>query len=156
MLVYRIVKTKRAHDLSGEGARMYGGRWNSVGTPAIYTACSVSLATLEILVHTTLNFIPGNLVLVSIELPDSLSVKTIKNSELAKNWFRYPAPLSCAKIGDRWIRTGETVALRVPSAIIPDSDEYNYLLNPLHPEFKQVSVHRIKPYSFDRRFYDSH
>ena len=156
MQVYRIVKQNRARDLTGEGARLFGGRWNSAGTPMIYTAESVSLATLEVLVHTTLNCIPRNLVLVILEIPDHVSILPLESSNLSQNWFLYPAPPECMKMGDRWSRKNESAILQVPSAIIPESEEYNYLLNPLHNDFHNITIKQIKPYSFDRRLYDNH
>lgn len=93
VLLYRIGKTKRIKDLSGEGARLYGGRWNVKGTPVLYTSDSTALATLETLVHTPLNLMPKNLSILTLQLPDSLDFTSINPEELPKKWGVNPALL---------------------------------------------------------------
>jgi RES domain-containing protein len=153
MLLYRISKTKYAGDLSGEGARRGGGRWNFKGTPVVYTADSTALATLETLVHSPLNLLPKNMSIVTINLPNELSVTTIKVENLPNNWATYPAPTELAKIGTDWTEKQEAVALCVPSSVTPTGEGRNYILNPLHSDFRQVEIIQVKAYLFDSRLF---
>ena len=150
MLLYRIAKSKYANDLSGEGARRAGGRWNFKGTPVVYTADSTALATLETLVHFPLNLTPKNRAIATIALPDELPVLTIDLADLPDNWATYPAPNQLAEIGNDWVLKQETVALCVPSSITPNSEGRNYILNPAHPDFVRVKIIRIDEYRFRR------
>ncbi len=151
MFVYRITKGKYADRLSGEGARLTGGRWNSKGTPVIYCASGVALATLEVLVHFPLNIAPKNLVLVEIDCPDSLTVERVGLDRLEEKWNNYPPSGYCAVIGDQWCAAQSSPILTVPSVIIQNELECNYLLNPNHPDFNRISITKISPYFFDRR-----
>lgn len=143
MLLYRIAHSKYASDLSGEGARRAGGRWNLKGTPVIYTADSTALATLETLVHFPLNLTPQDRAIATIELPDVLPVTTINLEDLPDNWFTYPAPRELAVIGNDWVLQGETVAMTVPSSITPNSEGRNYILNPAHRDFQQIKIIKV-------------
>ena len=151
MRVYRICKREYAKDLSGEGARKVGGRWNSKGIPMLYTSSSVALATLEILVHLQLNIMPKNLVTVEIEFPDNLKIKTVKLKDLDKAWNQYPAGGICSSTGDAWSLSQSTPLLRVPSAIIQSKNEFNILANPLHPTSGLTKVVKVSEYSIDQR-----
>lgn len=153
MLLYRISKTKYAEDLSGEGARRAGGRWNFKGIPVVYTADSTALATLETLVHSSLNLVPKNMSVVTLNLPDKLSVTTVNVENLPNNWATYPAPVELATIGKDWTDKLETVALCVPSSVTPAGEGKNYILNPLHSDFKQVEIVQVKAYLFDSRLF---
>ncbi|MEL6930004.1 MAG: RES family NAD+ phosphorylase [Cyanobacteria bacterium J06600_6] len=151
MLLHRIAKTKYIQDLSGEGARRAGGRWNYKGVPVVYAADSAALATLETLVHLQLNLLPLNLSSIVLDLPDNLSISVVSGQELPPNWYGYPAPKTLADIGNKWIEQQTSVALSVPSAILPDSEDRNYLLNPRHPDFRLITIVRVKPYTYDSR-----
>lgn len=153
MRLYRIARTLYAGDLAGEGARRAGGRWNQKGTAVIYTADSVSLATLETLVHLPLNLLPHDYSLAVFELPDSLVIETLRKEALPADWSTYPAPTELANRGTDWAKKQSAVALRVPSAVTPDGESWNVLLNPLHPDFRQVSLWEITPYQFDERLF---
>ena len=152
MIVYRIAKAVYAHDLSGTGARVHGGRWNKKGIPIVYTASSPALATVEFLVHVDPILRPSNLRLVSIEVPDSASASAIDDASLPEDWATYPAPAKLADIGTSWAETQQTLILRVPSAVV-FGDE-NILLNPMHPEFSAVRVAKDTAYAFDPRLLD--
>jgi RES domain-containing protein len=149
MRVYRIAKNKYIHDLSGTGARMYGGRWNDKGIAVVYTSESRALATVEYLVHLPLSIIPTELSIASIEIPDDASREEISTSELPANWRDYPAPLELAELGTHWALTNDTLLLRVPSAVV--NHEFNILINPSHSEMKQVTIAHIEEYRFDQR-----
>ena len=147
MLVYRIVKTIYATDLSGMGAAMYGGRWNKKGNPVIYTGESKEIALLETLVHLPATFIP-DLSIVSIKIPSN-SILEIKAKDLPANWFDYPSPTILSEIGQQLINENKTVALKVPSCIIHSAN--NYILNCNHPDFKKVKITEVKKFYFDTR-----
>lgn len=146
---WRIVKQKLARSaFSGEGARLYGGRWNSPGRSLVYTSESRALALAEILVH--LEF-PGALsryVVFEVEI-DQSTVTALDPGELPKNWRAEPAPRRLQAIGDGWIASGTSAVLRVPSAVV--AGEFNYLLNPLHPDFSRLVIHGPERFSIDRR-----
>jgi RES domain-containing protein len=145
---FRIVPAPRAKDLSGEGARRYGGRWNSPGVPMLYTATSASLAVLEALVHMSLNVFPDELVLVTLEVPQDL-LSTLEPERMPEHWADYPAPAAVSEIGDLWFREEQSVGLLVPSAILPQ--ENNLLINPRHARAGLVEIVDILPYRVDRR-----
>jgi RES domain-containing protein len=149
MRVYRIAKNQYIHDLSGTGARMYGGRWNDKGIAIVYTSESRALATVEYLVHVPLSIVPTELSIASIEIPDDTSQEEILTSELPAHWKDYPAPLELAELGTRWALTNDTLLLRVPSAVV--DHEFNILINPSHSEMKQVTIAHIEEYRFDQR-----
>lgn len=153
MVIYRICKEKYAHSLSGDGARLTGGRWNSKGNSVVYASSTLSLATLEILVHVSFNIIPKKLVSVEIDLPDTLNTKTIYENDLPADWNRFPAPRICATLGDEWITSLSSPVLIVPSAIVKTKNEFNLLLNPLHPDFREIEVKNIEPYQIDGRLF---
>ncbi len=123
------------------------------GSPVIYTSDSTALATLEALIHTPLNLLPGKMSIAVFDLPDKLHFETILKSELPANWPAYPAPPELARIGSRWLEKCASVALRVPSSVTPGGEGWNYLLNPMHPDFHKIKIINISPYKFDRRFY---
>jgi RES domain-containing protein len=148
MVLYRIAKCSYAKDLSGEGARLYGGRWNSEGNRATYLASSRSLAVLEVLVHLPPLMIPDDFCLVEIEVPDN-RITEIAMDQLPPNWQDISPPLALKKIGDEFLKKQEHLLLKVPSSIVPA--EFNYLVNPAHPGMKKVKVLRMQPFSFDER-----
>ena len=147
MILYRIVKCSYADDLSGTGARLYGGRWNSEGKAAVYLASSASLAVLEVLVHLPPLMIPEDYCLVEIEVPDSVTEITIK--DLPINWKDVSPPNSLKLIGDGFLQKQAHLLMKVPSSIVPM--EYNYLLNPLHKDIKNVKIINKEPFNFDER-----
>ena len=153
MRLYRICKRQHANDLSGQGARLYGGRWNHKGTPVIYTASSVALATLEVLVHVPLSIIPRNMVVVTLKVPTDQIFTTVNKKDLPTSWSNYPAPNELAEISTTWARANKTLGLKIPSSILPDDTEFNLLLNPVHPDSYKIEVVYIKNYSFDERLF---
>ena len=152
MRLYRITPGRFAHDMTGEGARLYGGRWSPPGIPVIHTAESVALAALEFLVHQkSLSALPRDIRLVAFELDDSASIITLPLTELPPNWDHYMPPASLKEIGRAWASAAESVALRVPSAVIPQGVERNVLVNPRHPDFNLFQLLEITPFRFDER-----
>jgi RES domain-containing protein len=149
LTAWRIVKAKNADSaFDGEGARLYGGRWNSPGTAMVYTAGSVSLAVLEILVHLNDTSVLPSYVLCGIHFSDS-EIESIGILRLPKNWRSYPAPPELQMIGDKWIGSGRSLGLKVPSAVV---DEENFfLLNPAHKAFRNLTIDDPVPFEFDLR-----
>lgn len=145
--VWRITKPRRVSTaFDGEGARLFGGRWNSPGVRAVYTSGTAALALLEILVHAPVLPHYG---LVPATFDESLIDTSITFSSLPANWNTSPAPTSLAAIGDHWVAAAKTLALRVPSAVIPS--EWNYILNPAHAHFKSVRIGALIPLPVDPR-----
>ncbi len=138
MLLYRIAKSQFATDLSGEGARLYGGRWSPAGVSIIHTSESPALACMEMLVHAGSQRLLAlaDLVLVVYELKDGASIMNIDMQALPTNWRAPMAPGELKEIGKHWVAKGQSLALRVPSAPIPWGRERNVLINPRHPECK--------------------
>jgi RES domain-containing protein len=133
---------------TGEGAFLYGGRWNPPGTRMVYAAGSQSLAALEMLVHTedANDLITLKFVAIPVEIDELL---TAAAGRLPRNWAAYPAPTGTAKLGEEWIRSGRSCVLRVPSAVI--RSEWNYLLNPAHADFRKLRLGRPVAFHFDSR-----
>lgn len=146
---WRITKQKHTNSgFDGSGARKFGGRWNSQGTAIVYTAQSQSLAVLEVLVHLEGPRLLEKYVLVPVEIDQSL-VRTIEARELPREWRRYPGSPALREIGDNWVRTSSSVVLKVPSALLPA--ESNFLLNPVHADFKKLAIGDPVAFEFDAR-----
>ncbi len=151
MKVYRLAKAAHANDLSGRGAELYGGRWNSRGTAILYTSQSRSLCCVEIAVRTPLGNIPLDYRLISLDIPDT-SIEEIKAGALNEGWRSAPHGMETEKIGNKFIAGGKSLILKVPSAVV-DGD-FNFLLNPSHPKFKEVKINTIENFDFDRRLFE--
>ncbi|MFH2061096.1 MAG: RES family NAD+ phosphorylase [Pseudomonadota bacterium] len=144
---YRVVKEKyldRAFD--GEGARLYGGRWNSKGMSAVYTSDSLALCSLEIFVHLPSYSLLANYVYISVVFDSAL----VADVPLNKGWDERPITKISQAIGDLWIKEGFSAVLRVPSVIMPDG--HNYLININHPDFKKINMDTPQPLIFDPGF----
>jgi len=148
MILYRIAKCNFITDLTGTGARLYGGRWNSEGKSMVYLAASRALAVLEVLVHLPPLLLPDNYCVAEIEVPEK-SVHTLDPSLLPDNWKDVAPPAALKQIGNDFIREAKYLVMRVPSTVVPD--EFNYLINPWHPDIKKVKILRTSPFSFDER-----
>jgi len=136
MQVYRLIKQKYAADaLDSEGARRFGGRWNSKGRAVLYASDTISLAALEILAHLHITAALNAYVCVAIDLPDD-GILLLQDSDLLDDWRSDPVVPSTMYIGDEWIKGESSLALSVPSTLIPQ--QRNYLINPAHPDFKSL------------------
>lgn len=151
MIVFRLSKARYAADVSGKGAEIAGGRWNSKGTAIVYTSESRALCTTEIAVHTPLGILPLDYVLVVITIPNSITIKELKESELPADWNSLPHSHSTQKIGDAFINEVKYAVLKVPSVVV--QGEYNYLINPQHKDSKKISIHSTETFSFDERLF---
>lgn len=146
MIVYRISLAKWAGQLTTSGR---AGRWNSNGQFMLYTASTRALACLENMVHRR-GIGKDELFRVTlIEIPDDLTIRKLERRKLPANWQDYINYSSCQLLGDAWLKKKDTAVLRVPSAIIPE--EYNFLINPLHPAFSRIKVHSTEKFLFDKR-----
>lgn len=143
---------KHARDLSGTGAKINGGRWNSRGIEVLYTAENISLANLEVAVHLSLDLIPDDYYLIEIEFPGNTSVLKLDHASLPTDWDSIPHSESTQLIGDEFLNKNEYLALKAPSAIV--KQESNYILNPNHPGFKDVEIITIEPFNFDNRLFE--
>lgn len=147
MKLYRITSTKYATDLNGTGGLYGPGRWHREGTQLLYLAEHISLAKLEVLANS--RKIPHNQSLVTVEIPASASILFIKQEELPIGWEKIPYLEELADITERWITEQTYWIMRVPSAHSPT--EFNYLLNPLHPEHTTLRLVSVEPHLFDSR-----
>lgn len=150
MRTWRICRAIYAAEaFSGEGARRFGGRWNSRGVPMVYASTSLALAAIELFVHLEPNQEPDDLVSISATLPAGEPARRIEPDQLPDDWKSEPGPLRA--IGDQWIRERSTLAIEVPSAAL--SQEWNVLLNPLHPAVAELKIDVPKPFRFDARMF---
>lgn len=150
MTLYRLVKDfKRAGDLTGRGASMFGGRWNSKGTYMLYTSENSSLAILESLVHFDIFEEVPSLFLVRLKLDEKAPIYTVSKSEYPLNW-KEPENIATKRLGDIWMQSANHLAYKVKSVV--NENEFNYLLNPLFPGFSSlVKIINKEKLSFDRR-----
>jgi RES domain-containing protein len=148
-IAWRIVQAHVAdRAFTGEGARRYGGRWNSKGVAVVYASSSISLAILEILVHIPIYGILEEYVYFRIEF-DQDFVVSLDMDDLPGNWKKDPSPKAIKQIGDFWVESEESLILEVPSTIVPT--EKNYLINPVHPDFKKIKIGSPTKFEFDSR-----
>lgn len=153
MKVYRIEREKYLEStLEGNGAALTEGyRWNSLNTYLVYTAESRALATLEVSVHLDLSEdLPTDRYYVEIEIPEDIDIIELENEDLPEKWNSRPPVLETQYIGDDFVRQNEAAVLKVPSCIVPP--EYNYLINPNHPDTKRIKVTGKEKLIFDNRF----
>ena len=149
MFVYRIAK-KEHSALDGMGGIYGPGRWHEKGNLVIYTSEHASLAAWEKIVHVaSIENLPNNLLLVKIEIPDGIEIQTVPKKVLVKGWDSFPFTKETVNCGTSFLRKKEHFALKVPSVIIPD--EYNIILNPLHPDIQACKVINATQFIFDVR-----
>ncbi len=152
MIVYRLCKSAWKQDLSGQGAKITGGRWNSKGVAVVYTSSSRALCVTEIAVHTPLGCLPEDYYLIEIQIPENNSIKEIQASDLPRNWQSFEKRQTTQQIGNSFIHQGKELILKVPSAVV--QGDFNYLINPTHKDIKNVSINKIEAFGFDVRLFD--
>ena len=150
MIVYRLSKGKYRLDLSGKGAELYGGRWNSKGVAMLYTSQSRALAFAEIAIHIPVGIVPKDYFLISVSVPDTAAILKLADTGMPPDWRSNPHSNSTQKIGDRFILESTYLILAVPSAVVPG--DFNFLINPAHPQMKEVTIAHVEPFEFDSRF----
>ena len=151
MRVFRLSRSKYADELSGKGAALSGNRWNSKGTEIIYTAEGRALALAEVAVHLSIAALPKDFMMITIDIPDSLSVKTLDAAILPENWNTHPPIRATQQLGDEFIFSGEYALLKVPSAVV--MGDFNFLINPHHADFKQIKIASAQAFPIDRRLF---
>ena len=148
LTVWRMVTVRFAGSaFSGDGARLYGGRWSSKGIALVYTAASQSLATLEMLVQDSP--LRAHYVMIPARIPQAVTIERLKAQELPANWRDIALREELQAMGTQWAQKKSSAVLAVPSAVIPD--ETNYLLNPLHPDFKRIEIGKPQKFITDLR-----
>ena len=147
--LFRIATSEHISDISGTGARIYGGRWNHQGYPVVYASGSRSLAALEFLVHVPMALAPEKLSILEINISETVEIESVNESQLPLNWRDYPAPEQLANIGTKWLKSKSSLLLEIPSAVV--EKEVNILINPLHEDIKNVTLISIEKFSFDSR-----
>lgn len=152
MKVFRLSKEKYSKILNGKAAAKFGNRWNSKGTEIIYTAESRALAMAEVAVHLSFATLPKDYVIIEIEIPDDILIKNLNVKILDNNWNANPPNVSTQKIGDEFIDSMENCVMKVPSAVV--EGDFNFLINPYHPDFKRINNVEIKNFKFDTRLFE--
>jgi RES domain-containing protein len=150
LTVFRLGKhVHRAQLFSGQGGLYASGRWSRRSRPTVYTSATISLAVLEYTVnYCRRGWVPAT-VLGRANIPGSVSVETVSPRDLPPKWSAADPPPQLQKIGGEWLERGESAVLKVPSAIV--TEEWNYLLNPLHKDFGKLRLSTPAMFSFDRR-----
>ena len=151
MRFWRICRRRYSGEAArGEGARLYGGRWNSRGVRVVYASTSLALAAVETFVNLEPNLRPPDLVSIEGEIPRALQIRRLDQASLPARWYQTRDD-SLRRFGDEWIRRGASVGLLVPSAAI--RGEWNILINPAHPDFSSVTFEEPASFEFDVRMF---
>ena len=146
MKIYRMVLTEHGASLKAPGV---SGRWNSGGKFVLYCSQSRSLSCLENIVHRTTEGLFRNFFILVVEVPDTLVVETMAMKSLPDGWqmpFNYQP---CQRLGDEWVTSNRSCLVKVPSAII--HQEFNYLINVKHPDFRNIRIADTEEFTFDPR-----
>ena len=151
MEAYRLSRERYASKLSGKGAAMKGARWNSIGVEMIYTASNRSLAMAEVAVHFTLATLPDDYMMITIFIPDNISLLKCNVSDLPSDWNTFPHPNSTQIIGDNFIAENKFCVLQIPSVVT--QGDYNLLINPRHKEFDSIKIIAANKFPFDKRIF---
>jgi RES domain-containing protein len=149
MIIYRLATDLHKDDLSGIGSKLFGGRWNSPGIAALYTAENISLAVLEILVRADKYTVPLSYSLLKISIPDQTQTVVIPETKLRRSWEEDLAYTQW--MGDEILKANNALVLKVPSAIVPE--ENNYIINTRHSDFKKVKIMHSSGFDFDKRLF---
>lgn len=152
IVAWRICKARHADTaFNGEGARREGGRWNSRGVPVVYLAESLALAALEQFVHIPKAAAGISFISFKVEIPAEVKMAQLDVRTLPANWRAEPVPDETMAIGDAWFKGRTSSVLKVPSVVVPE--EFTYVLNPIHPEFRKIRIRPPKSFSFDPRMW---
>jgi RES domain-containing protein len=149
--VFRLQRIRYGTVLSGLGAALMGGRWNSRGTEMVYTSGNRSLAMAEVLVHLSIAALPNDFRMLTIDIPDTLAVEVLHFKDLHPDWNRFPHIPQTQQQGDAFIQRNQATVLKVPSVVTPG--DFNFLLNPLHSDFQKIKVVQDEPFPFDNRLF---
>jgi RES domain-containing protein len=151
MRVWRISKAKFADSsFSGEGAKLFDGRWNYAGVRMVYTSASLALAAIEFFVHLDPSEAPGDLVSVLATIPEDAAIERIEPEMLPGNWRRMDNN-HLRQHGSNWAKAGSSLGLMGPSAVV--DGEWNVLLNPSHKDFARIDLLPARTFHYDERMY---
>jgi RES domain-containing protein len=142
-----------ADDLTGTGAKLSGGRWNRPGNAVLYCAGNISLAVLETFIHLKAGGLPLNRYLVEFSIPDALWADAIALPAPPVGWDAIPTGKVSLDVGDAWLKSNRSALMIVPSVIV--AEESNVLINPLHPDTRQVAARKVRKWSYDPRLMSS-
>jgi RES domain-containing protein len=151
MEVYRLAREKFAA-LSAKGSAIKGARWNSAGVEIIYTSAYRSLAMAEVAVHFSMATLPADYVIMSIYIPDNISLQNLHASDLPPDWNAFPPPITIQSIGDKFVSDNIFCVLQIPSSVTQGDD--NLLINPNHREFKKIQITSTIKFPFDKRIFN--
>ena len=151
MEAFRLTRKQFSKTLSGKGAALKGARWNSAGIEMIYTAANRSLAMAEVAVHFTLATLPPDYMMMTLFIPDDISLLKLTSANLPADWNTFPFPSATQTIGDQFIIDNKYCVLQIPSAVT--QGDYNLLINPHHAEFKKVKIVSVEKFLFDKRIF---
>ncbi|MGH8496777.1 MAG: RES family NAD+ phosphorylase [Gammaproteobacteria bacterium] len=150
MRVWRLCRAAHIDEaMTGEGARLHGGRWNPKGVPVVYASATLSLAVLEALVHTEPGSLPDDFLALPVDWPEDLAIPEVKSEGLPAAWREPRDHEALQAVGKAWTDTGENAVLAVPSAIVPH--ERNFLINPAHRDMAKIRPGGALPFRFDAR-----
>jgi len=148
---WRIVPADKAGSaFDAQGAKLYGGRWNPAGVPMVYASEHQSLAALEVRVHIDKTRIVKLYKCFAFHFDEKL-MQLFPYAALPRDWRQAPPPPSLQQLGADWVKSGRSVILAVPSALIPN--ELNYLINPAHPNFPKLKIDPPTDFAFDHRLF---
>lgn len=148
MRLWRIFRRAHPNFMDGEGARRYGGRWNSVGRAVVYTSAARALAILELLCNASPEQLPDDLAIVELAIPENVAIERL--DPVPTGWNAIPASRTSTEAGDAWLARGSSLALVVPSVLGGGVDE-NVLINPAHPDARAIVIETPKPFVWDPR-----
>lgn len=151
MKIYRISKKQYINDLSGEGARLFGGRWNKKGHSMLYFSESLSLCVLEILVHLDYQFLTKEYQCIEAEIPDKTIKPIVNHNDLKSVWRNNPPTIYTQQIGSDWLLENKNLAMKVPSAVLPV--QHNILINPKHPNISDLKIIKQESLLLDERVF---
>lgn len=151
MRVFRLIRKKFGINLSGKGAALCGNRCNSKGTELIYSADSRALAMAEVAVHLSLSILPKDYVMVEFDIPNFISIASFSKEDLPPNWSSFPHILDTQQFGDAFVVERKSWVLKVPSVLVPG--DFNFLINPYHPDFSPIKIVGQENFPFDSRIF---
>jgi RES domain-containing protein len=133
MLIYRIVHKTYSGSLFASGLQ---GRWNSAGNKVLYAAESIPLAFLENMVRRQGVGFNDDFQIMFISIPDAVLIEEVSAADLGSTWRNPNDYSACLPLGDKWYHDAKSLALKVPSAVMPEA--FNYVINTMHPDYKEL------------------
>lgn len=154
LIAWRITRAQFATSaLSGQGGLYAGGRWHRAGQPVVYLASTWSLAALEVFVHLGRRDSAIPFIYFSVTIPPQVAALTMGTDTLPPDWMSEPPLPDTQLLGTDWLNSHASALLRTPSVLSPAESEYNWILNPRHPDATQLIISEPRPFQFDRRLW---